>query len=65
MIALMREGFTEQDTWRLALGPNEPLLVWSDEIPTLDAPDWIPAGAMRCSNYTNRPRIMRIYRGGE
>lgn len=65
MLISVRPEFTEEKTWREALGPDAPLLCYSDEIPTLDAPEWIPAGSMRASNYTNRARVSRFLRGGE
>lgn len=46
---LVRAGYTECDTWREALGPNEPLLACADKSGALDAPDWLPAGAMKAS----------------
>jgi hypothetical protein len=44
---IVREGFTEQDTWRKALGDSAPLLAFASYGP-LDAPDVMPAGGM-CS----------------
>lgn len=41
---LVRRGFTEQDTWRNALGVFEPLLAFADKLPTLDAPEYLPSG---------------------
>ena len=41
---LVRRGFTEQDTWRDALGLYEPLLAFADKLPTLDAPEYLPSG---------------------
>lgn len=41
---LVRRGFTEQDTWRDALGLFEPLLAFADKLPTLDAPEYLPSG---------------------
>lgn len=43
---IVREGFTEQDTWRKALGDSEPLLAFASYGP-LDAPDTMPAGSVR------------------
>jgi hypothetical protein len=40
----VRRGYSEQDTWRDALGVFEPLLAYADKLPTLDAPDYLPAG---------------------
>jgi hypothetical protein len=40
----VRRGFSEQDVWRDALGVYEPLLAYADKLPTLDAPDLLPAG---------------------
>lgn len=39
-----RAGFSEQETWRDALGPAEPLLVFAT-FGCLDATNWIPTGA--------------------
>jgi hypothetical protein len=41
------EGFREEDIWRGALGPNEPLLCFAMLGGPLDAPDVLPAGGMR------------------
>ena len=46
---LVREGFTEQDTWRRALGDAAPLRVFALLGGALDAPDVLPAGALRSS----------------
>ena len=43
---IVRDGFTEQDTWRKALGDSAPLLAFASFGP-LDAPDVMPAGGMR------------------
>ena len=43
---IVRDGFTEQDTWRKALGDSAPLLACASYGP-LDAPDVMPAGGMR------------------
>ena len=48
---LVRRGFSEQDTWRDALGPQEPLHVFSILGQTLDAPELLPAGALRSTQY--------------
>jgi hypothetical protein len=40
----VRRGFSEQDTWREALGLYEPLLAYADKLPTLDAPEHLPDG---------------------
>ena len=40
----VRRGYSEQDTWREALGVFEPLLSFADKLPTLDAPDYLPSG---------------------
>lgn len=42
---VVRDGFTEQDTWRKALGDSEPLLAFASFGP-LDAPDTMPAGSV-------------------
>lgn len=46
---LVREGFTEQDIWRRALGDAAPLRVFAMLGGALDAPDVLPAGAMQPS----------------
>lgn len=43
---LVRDGFTEQDTWRKALGDSAPLLAFASYGP-IDAPEVMPAGGMR------------------
>ena len=48
---LVREGYSEQDVWRDTLGRAVPLHVRSMAGGFLDAPEWIPAGAMRASPY--------------
>ena len=40
----VRRGFSEQDTWREALGLFEPLLAYADKLPTLDAPEHLHDG---------------------
>ena len=42
---IVRDGFTEQDTWRKALGDAAPLLAFASYGP-LDAPDIMPAGSV-------------------
>ena len=42
---IVRDGFTEQDTWRKALGDSTPLLAFASYGP-LDAPDTMPAGSV-------------------
>lgn len=44
--AQVRAPFTEEGTYRDALGRAEPLRVFVADGP-LDAPEWMPAGAMR------------------
>jgi hypothetical protein len=41
---LVRAGFSQEDTWREALGESAELLVHAACGECLDAPDWIPAG---------------------
>ena len=48
---LVREGFTEQDIWRRALGDAAPLRVFAMLGGALDAPDVSPAGALCSSAY--------------
>ena len=50
-VVLVRDGFAEHDVWRDALGRAVPLHVWSMAGGFLDAPEWIPAGAMCASPY--------------
>ena len=40
----VRRGYSEQDTWREALGVFEPLLAFADKLPSLDAPEYLPSG---------------------
>jgi hypothetical protein len=40
----VRRGYSEQDTWREALGLFEPLLAYADKLPSLDAPEYLPSG---------------------
>lgn len=47
----VRPGYRDEDTWRAALGPSEPLRCFAALEPTLDAPETLPAGAMRSSAY--------------
>lgn len=46
---IVRPGYTEQDTWRAALGNAEPLRVFAAIGDCIDAPDVMPAGAMRAA----------------
>jgi len=41
---LVRQGFTELDTWRKVLGDFEPLLVFAERLPMLDAPEYLASG---------------------
>ena len=50
-VVRVREGFAEQDIWRASLGDAEPLLLFASADGPLDAPEWIPTGAMRASSY--------------
>ena len=50
-VVLVRDGFTEIDTWRGALGTFVPLHACSMVGGFLDAPEWLPAGAMRSTIY--------------
>jgi len=43
----LKKEFSQESTWRDALGESEPLLIFSDWTDCLDAPDWIPAGATK------------------
>jgi len=44
---LVRQGYSQKDTWRAALGPAAPLLVFADELGSIDAPERLPSGGMR------------------
>lgn len=44
---VVRNGYTEDATWREALGPMVPLLLFADYIGALDAPERLPSGGMR------------------
>ena len=46
-----RDGFTDQDVWRAALGDAEPLRPFASTDGPIDAPEWLPAGAMRANPY--------------
>jgi hypothetical protein len=48
---LVRQGFTEEDTWRKTLGNLEPLNCFSLLGGCIDAPNVIPAGGMRSGQY--------------
>jgi hypothetical protein len=49
--AIVRQGYTEQDIWRDALGNSEPLHCFSVVGGIIDAPNVIPAGSMKSSQY--------------
>ena len=51
---LVRSGFTEQDTWRDALGNSAPLRPFALIGECIDAPEILPAGGMRSSTYGPR-----------
>ena len=53
----VRDGFSEQDVWRAALGPFEPLHVVSHKCDALDAPQWLPAGATRAAFFGPTGRV--------
>ena len=50
-VVLVRDGFTEIDIWRGALGPFVPLHACSMAGGFLDAPEWLPAGATRSTSH--------------
>ena len=50
-VVLVRDGFTEIDTWRGALGRTVPLHACAMAGGFLDAPEWLPAGATRSTNH--------------
>jgi hypothetical protein len=49
----VRQGYTEQDTWRDCLGNTEPLHCFASLGYCLDAPIVLPAGGMRSGTYGN------------
>lgn len=49
---IVRHGFSECDVWRKAMGQTAPLLAVADSGYCLDAPDNMPAGAMRACGST-------------
>jgi hypothetical protein len=51
---LVRQGFTELDTWRKALGDQEPLLVFADRLPMLNAPEYLASGHTSKHDFTIR-----------
>ena len=57
---IVRFGFTECDTWRAALGPNEPLLYHAAVSGSLDAPENLPAGSMRASQCPSRAAVASV-----
>jgi hypothetical protein len=57
------KGFREEDIWRGALGPNEPLLCFAMLGGPLDAPDVLPAGGMRRTD-SGAQRQMAAVRAG-
>lgn len=59
---LVRSGYSQESTWREALGPMEPLLVFSDELGSIDAPERLPSGGMRSCNLGG-PVDPGVYRG--
>lgn len=63
--AQVRYGFTEQDTYRDALGGAEPLHVFVTDGP-LDAPGWMPAGSTRAPSKLpgDKPQATTIDRAG-
>lgn len=56
----VRPGYTDEDVWRSALGPSEPLFVCAALEPHLDAPEILPAGSMRSTKYG--PRVSPAWR---
>lgn len=54
---LVRDGFTECQTWRDALGNAEPLAMFADHGYCLDAPEYVPAGGMESSNYGPQAQV--------
>jgi hypothetical protein len=48
---LVRQGFTDQDTWRETLGNLEPLHCFSLLGGCIDAPNVIPSGGMKSGKH--------------
>lgn len=48
---LVRAEFADCAVWRDALGNAEPLLAFASTGDCLDAPEHVPAGAMRANKY--------------
>ena len=57
-----RDGFSEQDIWRDALGPFDPLHVVGHKSGALDAPDWLPLGATRWCSYDRKAIVKAVAR---
>lgn len=55
--ALVHASHAECETWRAALGPAEPLRAAVIDGP-LDAPQWLPAGAMQATAGGPRPQLV-------
>ena len=58
---LVRAGYSEEATWREALGRREPLLVFSIESGPLDAPTVLPGGSYTATKFGSFP--LTIFRG--
>jgi hypothetical protein len=58
----VRDGFSEQDVWRAALGPFEPLHVVGHKCDALDAPQWLPLGATRWCSYGRTAVVLKVNR---
>ena len=56
----VRQGFTDESTWRKALGNGEPLYCFSLSGARLDAPEVLPAGG--CINKSSGPRQVCFWR---
>ena len=55
---LAREGFADQDIWRASLGDAEPLRPFASTDGPIDAPEWVPAGAMCATSYGPQSRTV-------
>lgn len=61
-VILARDGFSEQDIWREALGPFEPLRPCGCVTDALDAPDWLPLGSTHWCSYKRKAIVKSVAR---
>lgn len=57
---LVREGFTDQDVWREALGNMHPLAVFAMTEARMDAKEYMPAGGMKSALANGKPNPLQI-----